>query len=151
MEMKLLTGLLIFAVTSAGGWAILWIGIRGAFATRSRYERERSRASGRVEKVTSRELRYGRRGRRMVYYAEVSFRAEGRAYRLECPDGLWKGAVSVGDEADVLYDPDDPTRFHLGFFEESDRRSNVYMMLVGGVWLAVSLALALLGAHLADG
>ena len=38
MDMKLLTGLVIFAVTSVGGWAILWIGIRGAFATRSERE-----------------------------------------------------------------------------------------------------------------
>ena len=151
MDMRLLTGLVIFAVVSAGGWAILWMGIRGAFATRTRYERERSRAAGHVDKVTARVQRYGRNNRRTVYYAEVSFRAEGRAYRLECPDGLWEGAATEGDEVDVLFDPDDPARFHLALFEESDRRSNVYMMLVGGVWLLVSLALALLGAHLTDG
>jgi len=150
MDMKLLTGLVIFAVASAGGWAILWMGIRGAFATRDRYERERARTAGRIVKVTERERRYGRHKRQMFYYPEVVFRAEGRDYRLECPDGLWKGAANEGDEADVLYDPDDPTHFHLDFFEASDRRSNVYLMIVGGVWVAVTAAIALVMALKVD-
>jgi len=148
MDERLMTALVVFALFSLGGWAVIWIGVKGNIEARRRGEREHSRTSGKVVRLVSREHRYGRHNRRTFWYPVVAFYAEGRAYELESKDGLWADAVAEGDEVELLYDADDPSRFHLEMFGESDARSGGHLIRFGIAWVIVAVVVAVLIAKL---
>lgn len=100
MNEQLLTGLVIFAIFSLGGWAVLYIDIKGNIESKNRYERERAHATGRIVELIPREHRYGRNRRTTFWHPVVSFVVDGREYKVESKDGLYEGDVAIGDEVD---------------------------------------------------
>ena len=148
MTEQLITAIGLFAIVSIGGWAVLYIGLKGNIESKKRFEQERAHASGRVVGLIPREHRYGRRNRTTFWHPVVSFIVDGREYKIERKDGLYKGDVAVGDEVEVRYGSDDPTHFHLGSYPESDRRSSKSLMCFGIVWILIAVIAAVLGARM---
>ena len=148
MTEQLITAIGLFAIVSIGGWAVLYIDLKGNIKSKKRFEQERAHASGRVVGLIPREHRYGRRNRTTFWHPVVSFIVDGREYKVESKDGLYEGDISVGDEVEVLYDSDDPTYFHLGSYPESDRRSSKSLMCFGIVWILIAVIAAVLGARM---
>ena len=96
-------------------------------AWRRREETERARTTGTLVGLSAKRHRHGsvrNRNRRFVtvYYPIVSFQVDGVEYRLESADIVPRDEYQVGQSVDLLYDPDDPTHFHLDRGDLKERR-----------------------------
>ena len=142
MSERLLSQLLLFALFSLGGWGIIGVGISGNIDMRRRMERERTRTTGEVvELVPSRKRA---RNGRDSWHPLVAFRADGQERRLESPDAYWPGQVNVGETVEILYDADDPSRFHLEKLQEIENTSGWVLIRSGIVWIVVAAIISLL-------
>ena len=91
-----------------------------------------------------RSVRHRKRNTVTVYYPIVVFQADGVEYRLKSVDTVPRKQYREGQPVDLLYDSEDPTRFHLdlGGRQEQSTRDAVVIALI---WLAGTLtALAVL-------
>ena len=114
-----------------------------------REDTERTRTTGVVLGFAEERHRY--RSRRSlnvhyvtVYYPIVRFHADGVEYKLKSTSIVPRAKFQEGQSVDLLYDPNNPTHFHLdgGEMEERSTRGTVIFTLV---WLTCTLvAIALL-------
>ena len=104
---------------------------------RRREETERTRTTGVVVGFAEEQHRY--RSRRSlnahyvtVYYPIVRFRADGVEYKLKCTSIVPRDKFQEDQAVDLLYDPNNPTHFHLdrGDMEERSTRGTIIFALV---------------------
>ena len=131
--------LTVFALLSLVGWALLAMGLLIARSRRNREARERARATGTIVEYARAERAGGQVSRALPV---VSFMAEERAYRLQCAERLDPEAFPVGQTVEVLYDADNPERFHLDV-ESAEAASGRRMTRLGLAWIACAAAIAL--------
>ena len=148
MDETILALLAMLGIFALAGVGVLRIGLRGRREWRRREERERARASGTVVEFRK-ERRHVRRGHSYTGCTPVvEFRAEGRDFRLDAAASTQADEFAVGDPVEVLYDPDDPTRFHIEG-RECEEKGDGRLIRMGLIWLACMLtaAVLLLTAH----
>ena len=117
-------------------------------AWRRREETERARTTGTLVGLSAKRHRHGSVRNRnrcfvTVYYPIVSFQVDGVEYRLESVDIVPRNEYQEGQSVDLLYDPDDPTHFHLdrGDLKERSTRDAIIIALVGLTGALAALAL----------
>ena len=136
MDDRLLFFLVLFPLLSVSGIALVWIGLRGVRKARRQEEQERARASGTVvEMVKHFSLR---RGKPSSWHPVVEFTVDGQTLRYESPDGYWLDQFKVGECVDVLYDADDPSRFHLEKLFERQIASDKVTIALGMLWIVAA-------------
>ena len=129
--------LIPFLLLSAIGWILVIAAVGMRRRWRKREEIERARTSGTIAGDPEEKPVRDRRRRRPV----VEFTAEGHEYRLEYPKKEDPAVYPAGAPVEVLYDPDDPTHFHLED-DQAEMRSRRIRLYVGLAWILIS-ALAL--------
>lgn len=108
-----------------------------------REEAERTRTTGVIVGFAEERHRYRRRGSLnahyvTVYYPIVRFRADDVEYELKSTSIVPRDQYPEGQSVDVLYDPNNPTHFHLDR-GDAQERSNRGTIIFALVWLACSL------------
>ena len=120
---------------------------------RRREEAERTRTTGVVVGFVEERHRY-RSGKSLnahyvtVYYPIVRFQADGVEYKLKCTSIVPRNKFQKGQAVDLLYDPDNPTHFHLdrGDMEERSTWGTIIFALVL-LTIAVATIVVLLSAN----
>lgn len=130
--------LVLILAALAVGLALLGIGFAIRRAWQERQDRERARATG---VVTGHGAARGGKGAALCPL-RVRFDAEGQTHELESRALADPGRWPVGTPAEVLYDPDDPNRFHLEAL--TPENPPAAMLRVGLVWTAAALAALLI-------
>lgn len=109
-----------------------------------REEVERSRTTGVIVGFAEERHRYRRRRSLnahyvTVYYPIVRFQADGVEYELKSASIVPPDKYPEGQSVDLLYDPNNPTQFHLdrGDMEERSTRGTIIFALV---WLTIAVA-----------
>ena len=115
------------------GWSLIGIiFVVVALITRN-YQRkkeavERSFAQGMIVDRVKKVHHSGRGGRVTYYVPVVEFTVNEKVYRLENENGSREEEkIVVGQPTDVMYDPADPTHFHLA---EDDANETAYNSLL---------------------
>ena len=75
-----------------------------------------------------------------VYYPIVHFQADGVDYKLKCTSIVPRDKYLEGQPVDLLYDPNNPTHFHLdrGDMEDRSIRGTIIFALV---WLIITVTI----------
>ena len=137
MDDHLLFFLVLFPLLAVGGVALIWIGMSGTRKARRRAERERVRASGTVVDMVK-HLSLGRGKPLTAWHPVVEFRADGQTLRCESRDGYSSGQFTVGERVDLLYDADDPSRYHLEKLAEWEATGDRITIVVGILWVVIA-------------
>lgn len=141
MDSLTLALLITLGIFLLPGIAILRTGLKGRREWRERVERERARTTGVVADIRM-ERKHVRRGPGWTSCTPVvEFRAEGRPYRLDATASTQPDEFAAGDSVDVLYDPDDPTRFHIEG-RACEESGDGHLIRTGLIWIACILAIA---------
>ena len=136
MDERLLSFLVFFPLLSVCGIALVGIGLSGIRRARRQQEQERARTTGIVvDFVVHRSLR---RGKPPSWHPVVEFEADGRLIRQECRDGYWLDQFRVGEQVDLLYDADDPGRYHLEKLFDANVTGDRVTVAVGILWIAIA-------------
>ena len=143
MDDHLLFFLVLFPLLSVGGFALVGIGLSGFRKASKQAERERVRASGTVVDMVKR-LSLGRGKPLTAWHPVVEFRVEGQTLRYESREGYLTGQFKVGECVDILYDADDPSRYHLEKLVEWEAKGDKITIVVGILWVVVAGIIALL-------
>lgn len=125
----------LFALFEALGDRSKWL---------KREEVERSRTTGVIMGFAEERHRYRRRRSLnahyvTVYYPIVRFQADGVEYKLKCTSIVPRDKYPEGRSVDLLYDPNNPTHFHLDR-GDAQERSNRGTIIFALVWLAIAVA-----------
>ena len=113
---------------------------------RRREDAERTRTMGVIVGFAEERHRYAHRHGRVrsthyvtVYYPIVRFQVDGVEYKLKSTGIVPRDKFPVGQAVDLLYDPNNPTQFHLdrGDMEERSTRGAIIFALV---WLTIAVA-----------
>ncbi|MBQ6374257.1 MAG: DUF3592 domain-containing protein [Clostridia bacterium] len=140
MNDRLLFFLVLFPLISVGGIALIWIGQSGLRKAREQEASERTRASGTVvDLVRHFSLR---RGSTASWHPVVAFRVDGQMVRHESCTGYWLDRLEVGEQVDILYDTDDPGRFHLEKLFDRQIAADRLTVKIGILWIAVAGVIA---------
>ena len=145
MNEQIFAGLILFALASLVGWCFIGIGLKGRRNRHRREELERARATGIVVELIRQESTV-RRGRVVFWRPVVECVIDGRTLRLESDTGYWENQVALREEVEILYDPSDPSRFHLVKLQEHERRSEGLMIFSGVFWVAIAAVIAWIGS-----
>lgn len=137
MDDHLLFFLVLFLLLSAGGVALLWIGLSGIRKARGQAERERARVSGTVVDL-AKHWSLGRGKPLTACYPVVEFRVDGKTHRHESRAGYWPDQLKIGERVDILYDADDPGHFHLEKPFERQVTVDKVTAIFGVLWLIVA-------------
>ena len=105
--------LFFFAAVSFPAWFLLSAGLGTRRDSRRRSKRERRRATGVIVGYVRGRVRSGKSGGVAYWKPVVEFSAEGQSFHQEYPNMMDRERYPVGKEVDILYDGDDPARFHL--------------------------------------
>ena len=143
MDDHLLFFLVLFPLLSVGGFALVGIGLSGFRKAGEQAERERVRASGTVVDMVK-HLSLGRGKPLTAWHPVVEFQAEGQILRYESRDGYMSGQFKVGERVDLLYDADDPSRYHLEKMAEWEAAGDKITIMVGILWVVVAGVIAFL-------
>lgn len=146
MNDQLLLFLVLFLLLSIGGIALIAIGLSGIRKTSEQRERECVRASGTVVDVVKR-MSLGRGKPLFVWYPAVAFQAEGQMLRYESREGYLAGQFTVGERVDILYDADDPSRFHLEKGFDKQITGHRVTALAGILWIVIAGIAAFLASR----
>lgn len=125
----------LFALFEALGERSKWL---------KREEVERSRTTGVIVGFAEERHRYRRRRSLnahygTVYYPIVRFQVDGVEYKLKCTSIVPRDKYPEGQAMDLLYDPNNPTHFHL-YRGDMKERSNRGTIIFALVWLAIAVA-----------
>ncbi len=114
MDNILLKILVCFIVYSLPGWLLLCIGLSTRKEKRLRDQLERNRTAGRIVDYKKPEGHPGRDPMNSIIKPVVEFTVYEQEYRLEYGNPMDQKKWPVGTEVEVIYDGNDPRRFHLG-------------------------------------
>ena len=123
-------------IFSLVGLGILRIGLQGQRDWERRLERERTRATGTVVGYVSRRRSFGRSSLITRQYPVVEFRVDGGLQRHACDCELSPDEFPVGTALEVLYEADDPARFHPEAYHRIEEGGNRHFIRFGLVWIA---------------
>ena len=143
MDDHLLFFLVLFPLLSVVGFALVGIGLSGFRKASKKAERERARASGTVVDMIK-HLSLGRGKPLTAWHPVVEFLVEGQTLRYESREGYWSDQFKVGECVDVLYDADDPSRYHLEKMAEWEATCDKITIMVGILWVVIAGVIALL-------
>ena len=134
--------LVLYLVVSSLGWIWVFMGISTLRSGKKARDKERARTTAKVlDLIPERKRRRNRRGRMAeiytVWHPVVEFTVDGWKYRLQSPADLQQSDLSVGEEADIIYDADDPNHFDLEKVLEHDVRAARIFIVVGLVWAVI--------------
>ena len=136
-----MTALIVFAIFSLPGWIMLIYALKSRRARERREERERARTTGSIVEYVRETKRYWRGPTVRFTRPVVEYRAEGSVYKRQYENSLSPEQYPVGANVDVVYDADDPFRFHLDVDEEFSQGARGYVK--GAViWLLICVVLA---------
>ena len=137
MDDRFLLFLVLSPLLSVGGIALVVIGLSGIRKARGQAERERARASGTVVDMVKRHS-LGRGRPLTAWHPVLEFRAGGQTLRHESREGYWPGQFTVGERVEILYDADDPSRFHLEKLFEGHVTGCRITVRVGILWVVLA-------------
>ena len=144
MNSTLLALIITLGIFALAGLFALFeaLGDRGKWLKRE--EAERSRTTGVIVGFAEERHRYRRRRSLnahyvTVYYPIVRFRADDVEYELKSTSIVPRDQYPEGQSVDVLYDPNNPTHFHLDR-GDAQERSNRGTIIFALVWLAIAVA-----------
>ena len=133
--------LLAFGLWSLMGLILIGVGLHTLRYQRKKESRERALTAGRIVEAVKKVHRAAKGGNVTYYVPVVEFQAEGQAYRLENENGSREqDSIIVGKMVDVLYDPADPTHFHLTEDDANDQSAHS-LIKWGVVWIVCAAAL----------
>lgn len=147
MELSTIGGLLLFALFSAGGWGCAWIGVQGLRTAEAERKEHRARTTGTVTDLEKRVSRAYRGPTHISWVPTVRFHVDGREICRDYQYAFREGELSVAETVDILYDPADPTRFHLEKLHDREYESSRALIRFGAVWIAIAAVVALFGAR----
>lgn len=136
-----LAALICFAIFSLAGWIMLVSALQSRRKRLYREERERARATGKIVEYIHRTKRIYRGPTIRQTLPVIEFTADGRLIRQEYENSLKEADYPVGAAVDVLYDADDPARFHLEA-DESFAKEAGSLLRIGVVMIVASAVLA---------
>ena len=140
---------LLAVIITLGIFAIAGLfGLIEALGDRSKWlkreEAERTRTTGVIVGFAEERHRYRRRRSLnahyvTVYYPIVRFQADSVEYELKSTNIVRREKFHEGKSVDLLYDPNNPTHFHLdrGYMEDRSTRGTIIFALV---WLTIAVA-----------
>lgn len=137
MDDHLLFFLVLFPLLSVGGFALVGIGLSGFRKASKQAERERVRASGTVVDMVK-HLSLGRGKPLTAWHPVVEFRVEGQTLRHESRDGYLSGQFTIGERVELLFDADDPSRYHLEKLAEWEATGDRITIVVGILWVVIA-------------
>lgn len=141
MSLNTVAVLIAIGIFSLPGWGMLLIALKSRRARERREEQERARATGSIVEYVNETKRY-RRGPTVRFTRPVvEFRAEGQVIRQKYENSLSPEQYPVGASVDVVYDADDPTRFHLDADAEFSQGAGSFVR-TGIIWLLICAVLA---------
>ena len=143
MDDQLLLFLVLFPLLSVAGIVLVVIGLSGIRKARLQAEREQSRAAGTVVDIV-RHLSLGRGKPLTAWHPVVEFEAEGQTIRQESREGYPSGLFTVGENVGILYDAEDPGRFHLEKMTEKNAAVHRVTVLAGILWIVLAGIVAFL-------
>jgi len=124
----------LFAAISAAGWILLIVGIAIQRYQSRRLEQERTRATGTVVAHADGS------GTGRYCLPVIEFTADGQKVRQRCKGTFERERYPVGQTVDILYDADNPTRFHPDAAVEVN--PGRILVLIGVAWIAFAVILA---------
>lgn len=137
----------LFIIMFTGIWCLVGgvflavgFGLRRSLLRRD--ERQRARSTGRIAEVVRRVSR-GSDGESVSWHPVVEFEADGRRISLESDEGGGRKRFYEGQPVEVLYDPDDPSSFHLEGRSIGALMSRIFLA-VGFGCIVIGLIAALL-------
>ena len=137
--------LIVFTLVSFTGWIFVYGGISNLRKLKKQREEERIFTTGRVVEVVKAQKVYrtGRRFRRhnavhTFWSPVVEFAVESHLYRLQAGYKTQEETLRVGETVDILYNENDPSRFHLKEQEERDKHAGRYFIVLGIIWIIIS-------------
>ena len=133
--------LLAFCLWSLMGLILIGVGLYTIRYQRKKEAVERALTAGKIVEAVKKVHR-GAKGGSVTYYVPlVEFQAEGQTYRLENENGSRElDSIVVGKTVDVLYDPADPTHFHLTEDDANDTSAHSIIKW-GVIWIVGAAAL----------
>ncbi len=136
--------LIIFAGCSLTGWIFVGVALHTRRYQQKKEQNERSLATGQIVDLVKKTRHSGRGGTAVYYVPVVAFEANGRLFRLENENGNRdQEKITVGQAVDVLYDEQDPARFHLAE-DDANEVASESLMRFGALLIAGAAALAVL-------
>ena len=125
------------------GWSLIGFIFIGVALYAKNYQHKKeiiecSLASGKI--VDSIEKKHHSRSGTVRYYVPViEFSANNTEYRLENENGSRdRDKIIIGKSVDVMYDPSDPTHFHLTEDDANEKSSNSLLRLGSFHWMIIS-------------
>lgn len=147
-----MSGNAMFILIFSGIWCTLGVVfLCVALGLRRSFERKEERMRGRAPGVVTEVIRRGTNGRytTVTFHPIVEFEADGKRISLECSDGGGRKSFYEGQNVEVLYDPDDPTRFRVEGFSDTQVTSKVFLA-VGLGCIGIGIVVGLLVGLLSD-
>ncbi len=141
MNIEAIAALTVLVIFSLPGWIMLLWAAKSRRARERREEQERTRATGRIVDYVRQTKRYWRAPTVHFTWPVVEFRAEGTVIRKQYENSLSPEQYPVGASVDVVYDADDPTRFHLDADADFSQGAGSYVRM-GVIWLLICAVLA---------
>lgn len=126
--------ILLFIGFSLVGWIALIAGISARRRWQRKLEQERTRATGVVVDYADKSG-----GKGALCTPIIQFTAESQVVRLPCKGRFEREQTPVGRTLDILYDADDPTRFHPD--SAVDLVPGRGLIVTGLIWIAAALLL----------
>lgn len=128
----------VYLLWSGFGWMLLGLGLYLRRHWRERKERERARTAGEIVDYEE-QVRFHRGGRSVTHYPLVRFSTESGQVRVKSDVSMDPEKHPVGSAVEVLYDADDPARFHLvESAPESDAGGPA--IRIGVAWVLIATA-----------
>lgn len=131
------SSLILFLGCSLTGWIFVWVALYTKRYQEKKEQNERALASGQIVDLAEKVNTAGR-GRPVRYYVPVvAFEANHQTYRLENENGYRdKDKIILEKPVDVMYDPGDPTHFHLTEDDANETSSHsllrLGLVIIGG-------------------
>lgn len=141
---EIVKSILLFLGCSLIGWIFVGVALHTRRYQQKKELEERTLTTGTIVDMVKKVNRAGR-GRPVKYYVPVvAFEVNGHTYRLENENGLRKkDKIIIGKSVDILYDENDPTRFHLAE-DDANEKSSESLLRLGVILIAVFAVLTVL-------
>ena len=117
--------LILFLGQSLIGFIFIGVALYTKQYQRKKEIHECSLAMGKIVDIVEKKHHSGRGGTVRYYVPVVEFAANNVEYKLENENGSReRDEITIGKSVDIMYDPNDPTHFHLTEDEANEQASN---------------------------
>ena len=138
------SSIVLFLGCSLVGWVLVGVALHTRQYQKKKELTEQSPATGTIVDSV-RKVQTAGRGHPVTYYVPVvEFKANQHAYRLEYENGnRHKENIVIGQTVDLMYDPKDPTHYHLTD-DDSNMQASRGLLRYGSVLIAGAAVLTVL-------